>query len=51
MKKPLLLFIIAVVLFILAKIAYDKYCETKPEGCKKEKTDEREEHPVKWIDW
>ena len=51
MKKPLLFFIIAVILFIIAKIAYDKYCESKPEGCKKEKAGEREEHPVKGIDW
>ena len=51
MKKPLLFFIISVVLFIIAKIAYNKYCESKPEGCKKEKSDEREEHPVKGIDW
>ena len=51
MKKPLILFIIAVVLMIIAKIVYDKYCEGKPEGCKKEKAVEREEHPVKGVDW
>ena len=51
MKKPLLLFIIAVVLFTIAKMAYNKYCENKPEWCKKMKADEREEHPVKGVDW
>ena len=51
MKKPLLFFIISVVLFIIAKIAYNKYCESKPEGCKKNKSDKREEYPVKGIDW
>ena len=33
MKKPLVLFIIFVVLFVFAKIAYTKYCASKPEGC------------------
>ena len=51
MKKPLLFFIIAVILFIIAKIAYDKYCESKPDGCKNNKPDEREEFPVKGVDW
>ena len=37
MKKPLLLFIGVVLLFILAKVAYTKYCASKPEGCKEEK--------------
>lgn len=51
MKKPLILFILFVVLFIIAKIVYNKYCESTPEGCKKEKPEDREEHPVKGIDW
>ena len=51
MKKPLILFIIFVILIIVAKIAYNKYCESKPEGCKKEKKDEREEYPREGIDW
>jgi len=51
MKKPLLLFIISVVLLIIVKIAYNKYCESKPEGCKKEKKGEREEYPIEGIDW
>jgi len=41
MKKPLLLFIIFVVLFVLAKIAYTKYCASKPDGCKDEPYVER----------
>ena len=51
MKKPLILFVIFVLLLIVAKIAYNRYCETKPEGCKKENPEEREEFPVKGIDW
>jgi len=51
MKKPLLFFIIFIVLLVIAKIVYSKYCESKPEGCKKVKADEREEHPIKGIDW
>lgn len=51
MKKPLLLFIIFALVIIVAKIAYNKYCESKPEGCKKGKGDKREEYPVKGIDW
>ena len=51
MKKPLLFFIIFVIFFVIVKIAYNKYCESKPEGCKKQKGDDREEYPVKGIDW
>jgi hypothetical protein len=51
MKKPLLFFIISVVLIIIVIIVYNKYCESKPEGCKKEKKDEREEYPREGIDW
>ena len=51
MKKQLLFFIISVALFIIAKIVYHKYCESKPEGCKKEKAEDREEYPIKGIDW
>lgn len=51
MKKPLLFFIISVVLIIVVKIAYNKYCESKPEGCKKEKYDEDQGLPKKGIDW
>ena len=51
MKKPLILFIVFVVLLIVAKITYNKYCESKPEGCKKVKVDERLGSPEEGIDW
>jgi len=52
MKKSLLLFIIFVILLILAKTAYTKYCESKPEGCKKEKVDyEKDGLPREGIDY
>jgi hypothetical protein len=51
MKKPLLLFIIFAVLFIVASFAYHKYCQSKPEGCKKVKHDKSDESPRKGIDW
>jgi len=50
MKKPLILFIIFSIMIIIAKIAYSKYCETKPEGCKKVKVEDKG-LPVKGIDW
>jgi len=34
LKKPLLLFILFVVLLALGKMAYSKYCASKEEGCK-----------------
>lgn len=51
MKKPLLLFIIFAVLFVVAKLAYTKYCESKSEGCKKEKYNDEENSPREGIDW
>jgi len=51
MKKPLVLFIIFVILFIVAKTAYNKYCEFKSEGCKKEKYDENQGLPEEGVDW
>ena len=51
MKKQLLFFILIVLLFTIAKIVYDKYCASKPEGCKKMKAEDREEYPLKGIDW
>jgi len=41
MKKALILFIIFSIFIILAKTAYSKYCETKPEGCKKVKVEDQ----------
>ena len=46
--KPLLLFIIFVVLIIVGKLAYTKYCESKPEGCKETKVEETPEEGVDW---
>ena len=51
MKKPLILFIIFVVLLVAAKMAYNKYCESKPEGCKKELYDEKQGMPREGIDY
>jgi len=39
MKKPLLLFILFVILLVFSKMAYNKHCESKSQGCKKEKVD------------
>ena len=51
MKKSLILFIVFAVLLVVAKIAYVKYCESKPEGCKKEVYDENQGLPEEGIDW
>ncbi len=51
MKKVLLLFIIFTVLLIVGKIAYTKYCESKPEGCIEEKYDEEQGMPKEGIDF
>jgi len=52
MKKPLLLFIISVSLMFVAGIAYKKYCETKPGGCKQDTFDGEDDNgPTKGIDW
>jgi hypothetical protein len=34
-----------------AKTAYNTYCGSKPEGCKKEMYDENQGLPEKGIDW
>ncbi|WP_161937669.1 hypothetical protein [Sulfurovum riftiae] len=52
MKKPLLIFIILALLIIVAGFAYKRYCETKPDGCKQEKLEDREDlGPQEGIDW
>jgi Tfp pilus assembly protein PilO len=52
MKKPLLIFIILALLIIVTGVAYKKYCERKPENCKNEKFEEREDlGPEEGIDW
>ena len=52
MKKTLLLFIILVLLLIITKIAYKKYCASKREGCKKETVKyEKDGLPKEGVDW
>ena len=51
MQKTFLIFIMLVLLLVLAKTAYTKYCESKPEGCKKEKYDENKGLPEEGIDY
>jgi len=52
MKKPLLLFILFIFVLIATKMAYNRYCASKPEGCKKEKIDyEKDGLPQEGIDW
>ena len=51
MKKQLILFLITVVIFIVAKLAYTKYCETKKEGCKEEKMNDYDGSPEEGVDW
>ena len=55
-KKPLILFIIFVFLLIVARTAYNKYCESKHEGCEnqingKEKYDEKQGLPEEGVDY
>ena len=52
MKKSFLIFIGLVLLLVVAKTAYNKYCESKPEGCKKEKVNyEKDGLPKEGIDY
>jgi len=51
MKKTFLIFMMLVLILVLAKTAYTKYCESKPEGCKKEKYDENKGLPKEGIDY
>ncbi len=56
MKKSLILFIVLALLLVVAKIAYNKYCASKLEGCKnqvngKEKYDVNQGLPKEGIDW
>jgi hypothetical protein len=51
MNKPLLLFISFSILFLAAIITYNKYCKSKPNGCKQEKFDENDMGPREGIDW
>jgi len=52
MKKTLIIFIVLLFLLIVAKVAYEKYCASKPSGCKKEKIDyEKDGLPRKGIEY
>jgi len=51
MKKPFLLFLIALVVLVAAKFAYERYCSSKPNGCRKVKQDFKKNGPQKGIDW
>ena len=51
MKKTLILFFVLVLILIIAKLIYNKYCESKPEGCKKEKYDPKQGLPKEGVDW
>ena len=52
MNKNFLIFLALVVVLVLAKTAYNKYCESKPEGCKKVKIDyEKDGLPEEGVDW
>ncbi len=52
MKKPLLLFIVGVVVLIIAAVAYNRYCKSKPGGCKRVSQDvEKIGEPREGIDW
>ena len=53
MKKPLFLFIIGVIVLIAMAFARQKYCESKPNGCKKTKIESEDElgGPYEGIDW
>jgi len=52
MKKVLIVFLMGVVLIVVAKMAYNKYCESKEGGCVEEKMDyEKDGLPREGIDW
>jgi len=51
MKKTLIIFIVLTLVLIAAKMAYNKYCESQPDGCKKEKYDKDAGLPQEGIDY
>jgi hypothetical protein len=51
MKKPLLLFLAGIIVLLAAKLVYDRYCASKPNGCQKVKQDPKNSDPKKGIDW
>ena len=51
MNKPLLLFISFSILLLVAIVTYNKYCESKPNGCKHSTYDKKDLGPKEGIDW
>ena len=51
MKKPLILFLVSLLLLLIAGMAYTKYCKSKPNGCKKMQRDTEDSYPTKGVDW
>ncbi|MCF6245061.1 MAG: hypothetical protein L3J43_08480 [Sulfurovum sp.] len=52
MKKVLIIFIMCVVLLVVARMAYDKYCESKEGGCTERKMDyEKDGLPREGMEW
>jgi len=50
MNKAQILFIISLFIFIVGAIFYNKYCQSKPNGCKKSYI-EKELGEKEGIDW
>ncbi|GEM_PF-1566008 len=50
-KKPLLLFLLSLILLIIIAVVYQRYCKSKPNGCKKVERSADESYPQKGIDW
>jgi len=40
MNRNFLIFLVFSIVLILAATLYNKYCESKPQGCKKEKVED-----------
>jgi hypothetical protein len=50
MNKAQILFVISLILFIVLAVSYNRYCKSKPNGCKKTYV-EKELGEKKGIDW
>jgi hypothetical protein len=51
MKKTLLIFMILVAILVLAKVLYNRYCASTPQGCTKEVFEEDDCSPREGIDY
>jgi hypothetical protein len=53
MKKVIVLFLMGVALLVVAKIAYNKYCESNEGACKDSKDIDYEKHglPIEGMEW